>query len=256
MIRSILFFFPLWLCAQAPVVDAGRALFRSNCSFCHGTDGRGGRGPNLISAPLNHGDTDEAISRVIKKGVQGSTMPAFSGLDDDSVKQIIDYIHRLSQGVPRNTSLPGEPIRGREVYAKNGCQGCHQIGSEGSVFGPPLTRAGSGRPMEYLRESIVNPSADIPPEWEGITVVTASGKRVSGIRINEDQFSVQIRDLAQEFRSFDKDRLKELIYEKKSLMPAYKIAGKDLDDLVSYLMTLKGAADEGSSKKDKVKGIQ
>jgi hypothetical protein len=47
-----------------------------------------------------------------------------------------------------------------------------------------LTRAGAGRPLKYLRESLTNPSADIPREYEGVVVTTADGTRVSGVRVN------------------------------------------------------------------------
>ena len=83
---------------------------------------------------------------------------------------------------------------------------------EGSVYGPELTRIGAGRSAEYIRESIVNPSADIPEEYEGVTVVTRDGKRITGVRINEDTFTVQLRDPSQNFRMFQKDEVREVIH--------------------------------------------
>ena len=62
------------------------------------------------------------------------------------------------------------------------------------------------------------------------------------MRINEDAFSVQMRDLAGEIYSFRKADL--ISYEKApghSLMPGYNavLDGRQIDDLVSYLMSLR-----------------
>ena len=114
-------------------------------------------------------------------------------------------------------------------------------GHGGSTYGPDLTRIGQARPAHYLRESITEPSADIPPQYEGVTVVTRQGTRVQGVRVNEDTFSVQLRDASQKFRSFVKEDVQEVTPVKQSLMPAYKqIPAADLDDLVAYLSSLRG----------------
>jgi putative heme-binding domain-containing protein len=126
----------------------------------------------------------------------------------------------------------------------------------GSIFGPDLSRIGSARSVEYLRESIVQPSADVPEEYEGVTVALKDGTRVRGIRINEDTFSIQLRDPAQRIRMFQKDDLREVIHERDSLMPAYKqIAAGDLDSLVAYLASLRGSAEPSADIK-KAGGIK
>jgi len=126
----------------------------------------------------------------------------------------------------------------------------------GSIFGPDLSIIGSARSIEYLRESIVKPSADVPEEFEGVTVVLDDGSRVRGIRINEDTFSIQLRDPAQQIRMFQKDDLREVIHEKQSLMPAYQqLAPSDLDSLVAYLASLRGLAEPSADIK-KAGGIK
>jgi putative heme-binding domain-containing protein len=144
----------------------------------------------------------------------------------------------------------GDPENGRRMYARHGCSGCHQIGSQGSTYGPDLTRIGGARSVKYLEESIVDPNADIPADYHGVTVVTKEGSRVVGVRANEDSFTVQLKLQSQEFRSFVKDDVKEVIHMKESLMPAYKGMPKNvLDDLVAYLTTLKTLPAKGEVKK-------
>jgi cytochrome c oxidase cbb3-type subunit 3 len=233
-------------------VEKGRAIYRSNCAFCHGLTGLGGRGPELVR---NQKPAAE-IKDVIKKGVPRTTMPSFGGFEEDELNNVVDFIRHLAGSAPPGEKIPGDPVKGRAVYAKFACASCHQIGNEGSAYGPELTRIGGARPAHYLRESITEPAADIPPQYEGVTVVMRDGKRVKGIRINEDTFSVQLRVPSQKFESFIKDEVKEVVYDKTSPMPAYKqIPSADLDNLVAYLATLRGSTNTGSEVK-KVEGIR
>src|SRR6266851_2423319 len=106
--------------------------------------------------------------------------------------RVLPTAKRLSAAIARSAMASpaaagaGDPIKCRQVYQRSGCAACHRIGVEGSVFGPELSRIGAGRSAEYIRESILNPSADIPEGYAGVTVITKDGKRVIGVRINED----------------------------------------------------------------------
>jgi putative heme-binding domain-containing protein len=118
-----------------------------------------------------------------------------------------------------------------------------------------LTRIGAGRSLEYLRESLLNPSADIADNYGGVTVVTKDGRRVSGVRVNEDTFTVQIRKPDQAFALFDKSETKEVIHETKSMMPAYThLSATDLQNLLAYLVTLRGEQAAGADS-NKAGGI-
>jgi putative heme-binding domain-containing protein len=102
----------------------------------------------------------------------------------------------------------------------------------------------------------VNPSADIPEEYAGVTVVTRDGKRITGVRINEDTFTVQLRDASQDFRMFQKDEIQQVIEETKSLMPPYSsLRQEDLQNLLAYLDSLRGDLNAGAGVK-KAEGIR
>ena len=216
----------------------------------------GGRGPNLVSAPLSHGDTDASIQRVIRIGVPGTTMPAFSDFTDEEVSQILGYLRSLTKNATKQEHIPGDPHAGKQVYEQNGCAGCHRVGSQGSIFGPDLTRIGASRSVEYLRESIVKPSEDVPEAYQAVTVVLPGGKRIRGVRINEDTFTIQLRDPSQKTRMFQKGELKEVIYEQQSLMPAYdKLPPADVQNLIAYLASLRAPVDV-SAPVQKATGIK
>ena len=251
--KLLVYFLPFAVYAQ---IDQGRALFRSNCAFCHGADAHGGRGPNLVSAPLVHGESDDALNTVVREGVPGTSMPAFSEFTAEELAEIVHYVKSLSAGVNRQVHIAGDASKGREVYLQNGCAGCHRINGEGSVFGPELTRIGAARSSDYIRQSIVDPSADIPLEYQGVTVITSDGRNITGIRINEDTFSVQLRDSAQHFRMFTKDSVRDVKDVDKSLMPAYtRLSDSDLQNLLAYLNTLRGPAQK-TDRVNKAAGIK
>jgi putative heme-binding domain-containing protein len=126
------------------------------------------------------------------------------------------------------------------------------VAGEGGTLGPELTNIGPRRSPDYLRQSILDPGAVLPRgtmlipgrgfnEFLPVRVVTRDGHEVRGIRINEDSFTIQIRDAGNQFYSFRKADLQEL--EKqfgKSLMPEYKgrFSDSEVGDLVAYLSSL------------------
>jgi hypothetical protein len=69
-----------------------------------------------------------------------------------------------------------------------------------------------------------------------------NGQTVTGIRLNEDDISIQIRDTNDKLRSYKKDGIKEVRYDKPALMPSYTstLSKKELEDLVAYLNSLRG----------------
>ena len=226
--------------ANEGAIDQGKAIFRSNCAFCHGLTAQGGRGPNLISSDLLRSSADDVVRGIITRGVPGTTMPNFDFQKDD-LDNLLQFLHFLTgdHSVPANVS--GDRKAGELVFARNGCSNCHRIGNTGSIYGPDLTRIGAGRSLDYLRESVVDPSADIAENYGGLTIVTMDGRRIAGVRVNEDTFTVQIRKPDQAFAIFDKSEVKEVIHETKSMMPAYNsLSPTDLQNLLAYLSSLRG----------------
>ena len=88
----------------------------------------------------------------------------------------------------------------------------------------------------------MKPEADIPISFRAVQIVLKSGQTVSGIRLNFDDLSIQIRDTRDNLRSFLRENIQDIRYDKPSLMPAYaSMNQKTLDDVIAYLHSLKGA---------------
>jgi hypothetical protein len=75
-----------------------------------------------------------------------------------------------------------------------------------------------------------------------VRITTASKQTIRGVRVNEDPFTIQLRDANHRFHSFRKAAVQEIKKEfGVSLMPPYKdsFTPAELDDLIAYLASLR-----------------
>ena len=104
--------------------------------------------------------------------------------------------------------MPGNPANGASIYlAKGNCAGCHAIRGEGAIVGPDLSTIGDSRGPAYLLEALLDPGAAVPEGYLLVTVTPNGGQPVTGVRMNEDSFSIQIRDNSGRSYSFWKKDL-------------------------------------------------
>ncbi|HWG69729.1 MAG TPA: c-type cytochrome [Steroidobacteraceae bacterium] len=238
---------------EAQAIKEGAALFRANCSPCHGPNAAGGgRGPNLSANHWTHGSSDADIFRTITRGVPGTDMPA-NDLEDLEVWNIVAYLRSLA---PVHAAMSGDANRGERLFFQTqGCSVCHMVNGRGGVLGPELSRVGASRSSAYLVDSIREPdkvlsAAQLDPNdhyglplvYDTVTVTTAGGERIVGIAKNEDTFSIQLLDTQQNLRLFRKSELVQVSHEQKSLMPRYTeamLSAPRLQDLLAYLTSLR-----------------
>lgn len=221
---------------------AGKTVFDSQCAWCHGNDGDGGTGPNL-HGKLRHATDLKSIADIIMNGIPATDMPSFRlPLTERSARQAAAYVQSLSRTASRPS--PGNAQRGADLYRSTGCGGCHAIAGSGGIVGPELTDIAARRGPAYLRESIVTPAAAHPPGYLVVRAVPKSGPEVRGTRVNEDVFWIHIRDAGGAVHTIEKAELTRVDREiEASLMPSYEsqLSGPQLDDVVAYLSTLRGA---------------
>jgi len=237
---------------------AGEYEFRINCALCHGLGARGGgRGPDLTRAQKKHTHSDADMFQVISNGIPGTVMPANGtngqgiGMTDEEIWQIIAYIR--SQEVKAPAQSRGNVAHGKDLfYGDANCSLCHMVEGKGGRVGPDLSSVGGSRTREALIDSVRNPSRrlawgltestkEFAQEYETITVVTADGKEIKGVALNEDNFSVQMIDSNEQIHLLDKDKLRSFSKSRDSLMPKYKtdvLSDKDLEDILAFLSSV------------------
>ncbi len=106
------------------IVKEGRGLYAQRCSFCHGGDGHGGKGPCLTCGKFGYtGNTNAEIYAVIAAGIpqsRGGTMGAFgTTMSADQILAVLTFLRweearRIKEGeVPdpyiKNNELPVFP---------------------------------------------------------------------------------------------------------------------------------------------------
>ena len=220
-------------------IRGGMSLYRRMCGECHALDATGYRGPDLV-AYMAAGAPDERLFQVIRNGVPGTEMPP-SNRPDHEILQIIAYLRNMGAPPPAEAAPTGNVANGQALFSKQ-CVTCHRVAGKGGRIGPDLSRIGIARSRAALTREIRTPHEWIAPAYETVTVTTKDGQKVRGVKKNEDAFSIQMMDMRERIQGYRKADV-EVTYDKNSLMPAFdakRLSDTDLNDLVSYLGTLRG----------------
>lgn len=243
---------------SAKAAKAGEYEFRINCALCHGLGARGGgRGPDLTRAQKKHAQSDADLFQIINNGIAGTAMPANGtngqgvGMTEEEIWQIVTYIRSVEVKAERGPS--GDAAEGRKLfYGDANCSLCHMVQGNGGRVGPDLSSAGSSRTRAALIESVRFPSKrlawgltestkEFAQQYETITAVTADGKTISGVALNEDSFTVQVMDTDENIHLLEKSTLKSFQKSRESLMPQYDdslLSDKNLDDIIAFLQSV------------------
>ena len=183
-------------------VSVGREFYLGHCAGCHGHDGQGGRGVDLTTGNYRHAQTDRELLVVIQKGIPGTEMPR-SRLPILDLWKLTAYVRGLARaGVSETVS--GDSAAGAEVYTRQQCSQCHVIDSKGGALGPELTRVGLRRPLVFLREALVEPDKYVPRQYKSASAVDRVGQQIRGVMVNQDDFTIKLRDAKDALYSFAK----------------------------------------------------
>jgi len=222
-------------------VEVGFNLYNSNCITCHGANGDSVSGVSFRTGQLRRVSTDAELNRLIQTGIPGTAMPPgrFGTAD---LAGLVAYVRSMRDFDIRPAR--GDATRGRAlVEGKGGCLTCHRINGKGSRVAPDLSDVGAVRSPDAIERSMIDSSSTMLPMNRSIRAVTKTGTVITGRRLNEDTYTVQIIDRDERLLSLVKSDLREYIVLKTSPMPSFKnaLTPMELDDVVTYLRTLKGA---------------
>ncbi len=155
-------------------------------------------------------------------------------LGTNEVKAVAKYVRSL--GRAEEEPLPGDSENGRRLYeGKGGCNVCRIIAGEGGVIGPDLSNIGVVRGPAHLREALVAPGENVALNYVVVNARTKDGEELTGLRVNEDSFTVQLRDESGRYHSLNK--LELAFFEKKigeSLMPSYDGSSRPKSSTTSF----------------------
>ena len=154
----------------------GRVLFVQKCGVCHKLAQAGTTaevGPDLddaFASARESGQNSDTIEGIVKAQVEyprpnngnpAVSMPAeiVTGQDLDDVAAYVGMYAGVPGAAP--PQVPGGP--GAQVFANNGCGGCHTLAAakSGGVTGPNLDEVLPGQSLAQIHEDIVDPNKDI-----------------------------------------------------------------------------------------------
>jgi len=229
------------LAGDPEAIRGGKKLYEEACLMCHGGDGRGARGPALATGNFVHGSEDGQIFANIRDGIDGTQMPGFGWLPPNEIWQAVAYLRSLS-GTATEERVPGDAAAGEKIYAgKGACAACHQINGRGGRLGSDLSSIGRWT-AAALKEFILDPNKVEGRSPNVVVAKTRDGREIRGVRRNEDTYSVQLMDMADQFHLLEKKNLAEVRHEIKSIMPddyGRRLSAPEIENLVAYLKTLK-----------------
>ncbi|MCC7518617.1 MAG: c-type cytochrome [Verrucomicrobiae bacterium] len=198
-----------WIGLKNDSLARGKNLYGQHCATCHGTTGAGDGSAAIYLYPKPRNftagqfklrstasgmPTDEDLYRVMSAGMSGSSMPSFAHLSEQSRRDLVEYVKRLSQAeengrmvnwfkeTPPGSSLPTPrkpeftpelAAAGKRVYQSQDCKRCH--GPEGRGDGPEAATlkdswGGRLRPRSLVQDPFLGGDAA-----ESIFLRTATG---------------------------------------------------------------------------------
>ncbi|MBZ5690103.1 MAG: cytochrome c [Acidobacteriia bacterium] len=229
------------------LVQQGKALFRTDCSFCHGREAGGGEsGPDLTRSKLVTADTNgDKIGPVVRNGRPDKGMPAFDR-SDPQIASLAAFIHTQQnnalrsaeghrgsggrKGVDAEDLQTGNADAGRKYFeGAGGCAGCH------SPTGDLAGLASRYKGLELEKQMLYPRHAK-----SKVSVTVASGQTTTGTLEYLDEFTVGLIDSTGSYRSW---RTRDVQYKVDAALNAHvelfpKYTDADIHNLMAYLQTL------------------
>lgn len=224
------------------LVQQGAALFRQDCSFCHGRDAGGGEsGPDLTRSKLVAADVDgEKIGPVVLNGRPDKGMPRFDR-SEQQIESLVAFIHRQQtnalsrkggrKGVDISDLQTGNVEAGKRYFqGAGGCATCHS--PTGDLAGIASRYSGL-----QLEEQMLYPKH----AKSKATVTLASGQTITGTLAYLDEFTVGLIDANDTYRSW---RTGDVQYKVDAPVNAHvdlfsKYTDEDIHNLMAFLQTLR-----------------
>lgn len=232
----------------------GQQLFRSNCSFCHGSDARGGEtGPNLVRDQVVLSDQNgELITPIVQNGIPARGMPKFT-LSAAEIADIAAWLHAQplsDRGEPSTLDvLVGNAKEGESYFNGAGrCTQCHAVTGDlagiGGKYDPKTIQnlIVSGGGMGVGRRS-TNGARPPRPAPTTVTVTLPSGQMVKGNLDHISAFVVALRESDGTYRSFARhDTIPKVVVTNPlqwhiDMLSKWRDA--DIHNLTAYLATVK-----------------
>jgi putative heme-binding domain-containing protein len=212
-------------------------------------------GPGLLAAALKDRKMNAAVASagVQKASAAGGdtkglleALTVAGGLQPVGVGMSAEELSRMMTEVKEH----GDAGRGEQVYRRAAlvCQTCHAIGAVGGIVGPDLLSIGASAPVDYIIDSLLEPSKKIKEGYATTVVNTKGGGVFSGFLVREDARELLLRDAAGTTQSIPVADVAGKQSMPVSLMPPGLTASLRRDEFVDLVRFLSELGKEGKYK--------
>jgi putative heme-binding domain-containing protein len=138
----------------------------------------------------------------------------------------------------------GDARRGKAIYLSDAakCATCHKLNGQGGEVGPDLSAVGGKLDRTHLIESILDPSAEIPPGYHVTTIDLRTGQVLAGIVKSESATAITLLDGPGKSHTVPVADIERRQVSKVSLMPSGLADGltpAEFTDLIAFLASLR-----------------
>lgn len=223
--------------ANPEAITAGKGLYLLSCSGCHGPNGEGGRGPNLLTGRQMRRMDHQRLFDTIRSGLPGTDMPPLA-LPDDQTWRVVAFVRSLTAPAA-DTPVPGDPKAGEALFfGKGGCVNCHMIRGKGGYLGPDLSNAGLLNYAAQLQKGLLEPNIQIAAGFDPVRVTLRDGGILEGVAKNYTNYWLQLSDKQGRLHALKAADLKQVVFLKKTWMPddyEKRLSREEIDNILAYL---------------------
>lgn len=227
---------------DAAAATRGAPIYQRNCAFCHGPQGRGAEGPNLIVSDVVLGDDHgEHLSLFLKVGRPEKGMPAFKSISDPELNDVSEFLHQQIEDIANRGTyqlqniVVGDTGQGKAYVAAN-CTACHAQGSFEHI-------ASKFRSSDQLQRGWVWPNRPADNSLAvTATVTTIDGTILTGRVTQISDFKITLVDGAGKVHAIGRDAGLDVVT--KDPLSAHQkmietLKNFDMHNVTAYLESLK-----------------
>jgi len=210
--------------------------------------------PAVLATELNGKTIPEPVAI---EGIRLASSKGMASLIEDSLRKA-GNIKQMDkpltpeemQAMVAKVKQMGDPARGERIYRRQQllCMGCHAIGGVGGVIGPDMVSIGASAQVDYLIESLINPTAKIKEGYHMTMVTTKDGQVVAGGVAQDGADEMVIRDAGGVMHKVAKSNIAQKMISPVSMMPPGLTASLREDEFIDLVRFLSELGREGNFK--------
>lgn len=219
-------------------------------------------GPGLLVAALEGRTLPANVAKIGIRAIRNSIR------DEPALIEALTKAGQIKSGVQTLTvaemqqlvsdvANKGDAAQGEALFRRQdmNCFRCHAIGGAGGQTGPDLVSLGASAQVDYIIDSLLNPSKQIKEGYHSLNVLNNQGKVFTGIKVTQTDRDLILRTADGEELPIPLDTIEEQA-NGGSLMPVGLTDPLTRDELVNLVRFLSELGKVGPYSVPKVRYIR